>query len=81
MLRKAEAEQAFNEVDSTLDEAHRALWANEDQTAQTKFIEDPSAFDIYDIQMARGNILCFAHIYQFDIYGPLLSSWQGRTTT
>ena len=54
-----EAKSAFEELDATLDDAHRQQWAAEERDALERFIQDPAALDIYDVKMEQGTLrLC-----------------------
>ena len=48
------ASAAFDELDAAVAEEQRGTWAKQERAAQEKRVLDPSAMDIFDVQVDKG---------------------------
>ena len=48
------ASDAFTHLDTGVPDNQRELWAMQERDAQEKCISDPSAMDIFDVQVNKG---------------------------
>lgn len=63
-VKYGEHSTVFEELDASLDVAHRAQWSEMERNALQRRIDDPSAMDVFDVKIEKCSITTRAGVFK-----------------